>query len=266
VGIVFFFIIPDNQLNCRWLTKRDRLLSIERVRDNQQGIGNRHFKWYQFREAIVDPVTWSIFFYAVLSCIPNGGISNFFSQLIVNFGYTPQQSLLYGIPAGGSVIISCVANGFIGDYFQRRTLVACIPMLIAAVGMLLIVTLPVANDVGRLIGYYMIQCFPASTATVISLISSNTAGYTKKTTVAAIFMIGYCTGNVIGPQTFRPQDAPRYVSAEVTILVCFSLCIVDMLFINWWYRRENRRKAATLASPEYVTVANQGLVNHVPSY
>jgi ACS family allantoate permease-like MFS transporter len=30
------------------------------------------------------------------------------------------------------------------------------------------------------------------------LISSNVAGYTKKTTVAAMFLIGYCVGNIIG--------------------------------------------------------------------
>ncbi|CAL5867483.1 uncharacterized protein PFLUO_LOCUS1702 [Penicillium psychrofluorescens] len=100
IGILFFYIIPDSQLNCRWLNQRDRLLAIQRVRENEQGIGNRHFKWYQFKEAIFDPLTWALVAYGVLSDIPNGGLTNFFSQLIVGFGYTSQQSLLYGIPGG----------------------------------------------------------------------------------------------------------------------------------------------------------------------
>ena len=50
------------------------------------------------------------------------------------------------------------------------------------------------------------------------------AGYTKKTTVAAMYLIAYCVGNIIGPQTFRPKDAPRYVPAEITILVCYVSC------------------------------------------
>jgi MFS transporter, ACS family, allantoate permease len=258
VGVVFFFVVPDSQLNCRWLNKRDRLLAIERVRENGQGIGNRHFKWHQFREALLDPFTWALCAYGLLSDIPNGGITNFFSQLIVNFGYTPLQSLLYGIPGGGVVIFFCIFNGFFGDYFKQRTLIACIPMLCATLGMLLIIILPLANNTGRLIGYYMTQALPAPGATVLSLIASNVAGYTKKTTVAALYMSSYCIGNVVGPQTFRPTDAPRYVSAEVTILVCFALCILDLLFINWWCRRENRRKAAIRASPDYVPQQNQG--------
>lgn len=255
---MFFYFIPDNQLNCRWLNERDRLLALERVRENEQGIGNTKFKWYQFREALLDPLNWALFAYGVLSDIPNGGITNFFSQLIENFGYTKQESLLYGTPGGAVVIFACISNGLAGDYFKQRTLVACLPMLCAGIGMLLIIALPISNDTGRLVGYYMTQALPATGATVLSLISSNIAGYTKKTTVAALYLIGYCTGNIIGPQTFRPADAPRYVSAEVTILVCFGLCIVDLLFINWWCRRENRRKAAIRARPDYVRLENQG--------
>ncbi|KAH8680501.1 allantoate permease [Xylariales sp. PMI_506] len=195
--------------------------------------------------------------YGVLSDIPNGGITNFFSQLIVNFGYTQQQSLIYGIPGGAVVIVACLSNGFLGDYFKQRTLVACVPMLCATIGMLLIIILPISNNIGRLIGYYMTQALPAPCATILSLISSNIAGYTKKTTVAAIYLIGYCT-DIPFTKTFRPQDALRYVSAEVTILICFGLCILDLLFINWWCQRENRHKAAIRASPDYIPQENQG--------
>lgn len=176
-------VIPDSQLNCRWLNERDRLLAIQRVRGNEQGIGNRHFKWYQFREALLDPLNWALFMYGVLSDIPNGGLTNFFSQLIVSFGYTSQQSLLYGIPGGAVVIIACLLNGWAGDRYHNRTLVACVPMTVALIGIILIIALPIAGDsynIGRLIGYYLTQAIPATGATVLSLISSNIAGYTKK--------------------------------------------------------------------------------------
>ncbi len=257
---MFFYIIPDNQMNCRWLNERDRLLAIERVRENEQGIGNRHFKWYQFREALLDPLTWALCLFGIIDDIPNGGITNFFSQLIVGFGYTAQQSLLYGIPGGVVVIIACLSNGWAGDHYHNRILISCIPMALALLGVILIVALPLTRNgnIGRLIGYYLTQCIPATGATVLSLIASNTAGYTKKTTVAALYLISYCVGNIIGPQTFRANEAPRYVSAEITILICFALCIVDLVFINWWCRRENRRKAAIRAKSDYVRVENHG--------
>lgn len=64
--------------------------------------------------------------------------------------------------------------------------------------MVLIVALPLDNDVGRLIGYYMTQASPTPFVALLSLVSSNMAGYTKKTTVAALYLIGYCAGNIIG--------------------------------------------------------------------
>ena len=82
LGAVFWFVIPDNQLNARWLSPKDRVLAIVRVRVNQQGIGNKHFKSYQLKEALADPMTWAFVFYALVADIPNGGISNFFSQLV----------------------------------------------------------------------------------------------------------------------------------------------------------------------------------------
>lgn len=82
LGLVFLWVIPDNQLNARWLSQEDRVLAVARVRVNQQGIGNKHFKMYQMKEALMDPMSWAFFFYALLADIPNGGISNFFSQLV----------------------------------------------------------------------------------------------------------------------------------------------------------------------------------------
>ena len=82
LGVIFFFIVPDNQLNARWLRKEDQLLAVSRVQENQQGIGNKHFKWYQMKEALLDPMTWAFFFSALISDIPNGGLTNFFSQFV----------------------------------------------------------------------------------------------------------------------------------------------------------------------------------------
>jgi ACS family allantoate permease-like MFS transporter len=67
LGVVFWFVMPDNQLNARWLKPRDRILAIERVRSNQQGIGNKHFKFYQLKEALTDPLAWAITFYALVA-------------------------------------------------------------------------------------------------------------------------------------------------------------------------------------------------------
>lgn len=98
LGFIFLYVVPDNQLNARWLSKEDQVLAIERVRVNQQGIGNKHFKMYQLKETFLDPMTWAFFFYALLADIPNGGITNFFSQLVRTIFFKFFLNFLYNHP------------------------------------------------------------------------------------------------------------------------------------------------------------------------
>ena len=79
-------------------------------------------------------------------------------------------------------------------------------LTLALVGMILIVALPLSNNAGRLAGYYLTQASPTPFVALLSLISSNVAGYTKKTTIAACYLIAYCVGNIIGK--FFPRGTP----------------------------------------------------------
>ncbi|KAL4780076.1 major facilitator superfamily domain-containing protein [Aspergillus varians] len=256
LGVVFLMIVPDSQLNARWLKKEDRVLAVMRVRINQQGIGNKHFKLYQVKECLLDPMTWAFFFFSLIGNIPNGGITNFFSQLIKNFGFTSQQSLLYGVPGGAVEVIALLASGYIGQITGQRILSSLGGLVASIVGMVLIVALPLSDNVGRLIGFYLTMASPTGFVALLSLISSNVAGYTKKTTVAALYLIGYCAGNIIGPQIFLPKDAPRYTPAEITIIVCWGVCLVMLVGVRFWYCRENKRKASIRADPAYVRIEN----------
>ena len=176
VGVVFLLVIPDSQLNARWLSPEDRLLAIERVRTNQQGIGNKSFKFYQFKEALTDLQTWAIFVLAVALDIGNGGLSNFFNQLIVSFGFTAKQSLLYGAPAGAVEAIAVIAWGWISQRRGNRILWSIAGILIGLLGAVLIVALPLDLKVGRLIGYYLTLAYSTGFAVGVSLVASNTAG------------------------------------------------------------------------------------------
>jgi MFS transporter, ACS family, allantoate permease len=122
-----------------------------------------------------------------------GGISNFFSLLIKSFGYTPEQSLLCGTPAGAVEIIALWIFALLGDRLKNRIIVSSFSIVISILGMALIVGLNSRHNVGRLFGYYLTQTYPAAFVALLSMISTNIAGYTKKTTVAALYLIGYCT-------------------------------------------------------------------------
>lgn len=87
--------------------------------------------------------------------------------------------------------------GWLGDRIGQRILVSMGGLTVALLGMILIVALPLDKNSGRLAGYYLTQASPAPFVALLSLISTNIAGYTKKTTVAAMYLVGYCVGNII---------------------------------------------------------------------
>ena len=186
------------------------------------------------------------------------------------------MSLLVGIPFGAVAVISLIANGYMCDRFNNRVLIGAQGLIVSMVGVIVIVALPRRNSVGRLIGYYLTGSSANALVSLLSLISTNVAGYTKKTTVAALYLIGvcyyflhwplggltdsnqkYCVGNIIGPQTFQAKDAPQYIPAEFTMIVCMGVCVLIQVFIWWWYKRENARKEKIRANPLYVPLENQ---------
>ena len=121
-------------------------------------------------------MVWAFAFYALVADIPNGGVSNFFSQLIVGFGYTPAQSLLLGTPGGAVEFFSLLAGGYLGDRYGNRLLVSSMGLVLAILGMLLIVALPLSMNGGRLAGYWLTQFSPMPFVALLSLISTNVAG------------------------------------------------------------------------------------------
>ncbi|KAI8953462.1 major facilitator superfamily transporter allantoate [Xylaria longipes] len=274
LGAVFLYWMPDSQLNARFLTEHERLMAVERIRQNQQGVGNKHFKWYQCKEALTDPMIWAFALFSLLANIPNGrhfesnveyplmdtvigGITNYFSQLIVSFGFTPNQSLLLGIPAGAVQVITLIGFGYLGRRFNNRILINSLGPLLAILGLFLIRFLPSENKGGRLAGYYLWGSSSTGFVCLLSLISSNIAGWTKKTTAAAMYLVAYCVGNIIGPQVFRPGDAPLYHTATTVLLVAFVLAYLVMIFIYFWCRRQNITKASIRAAPGYSKIEGQ---------
>lgn len=125
---------------------------------------------------------------------------------ITSFGFTEQQSLLYGVPAGAVEVIALLAGGYLGQKTEQRILCSLGALLASILGMALIVGLPLSNNVGRLIGYYLTLTSANPFVALLSLISSNVAGYTKKTTVAALYLIAYCVGNIIGMRPLSNRD------------------------------------------------------------
>lgn len=264
LGAVSILHVPDIPVKAWFLNDLDKAYCVERIRGNQQGFGNKRFKKEQLIEALTDIRTLLFFIYGISYSIPNGGFTNFGSILLKqDFGFPTDQALLMNMPGGGIDIVMPFLAAFISVKFfngQRLILILIINTFVIVGMCCLAFTSPKGS---RLFGYLTFYCATAVVSGMISCISSNTAGRTKKIAVNTVFLVGYCAGNIIGPQSFRANQAPGYAGAKIAMLISFcaaEFCILAMYLLN---KRDNRirdEKRAAMADnyeiPEYLAFSD----------
>jgi hypothetical protein len=58
----------------------------------------------------------------------------------------------------------------------------------------------------------------------------------------AILLMSFCLGNILGPLTFRDEDAPEFIPAKITIVAVDSTVLVAVAILLSYYRWENKRR------------------------
>lgn len=241
IGIVVIAHIPDTPTQAWFLTEEEKMLVVERIRVNQQGFGNRNFKIHQFKEAFMDVKTWLFFFFALASDIPNGGITNFGSILLTeDLKYTVKESLLMQMPFGAVEFVGCILFAYCYRFYQSRMFWAALATTIAVMGQCFLAFSN--NNKLALAGYSIYGLSPLGFICILSSISSNVTGHTKKVTGNAIVLVGYCVGNLIGPQTFLASEAPTYKTAKICIVAFGASSLATILAIWFYYWRENMKR------------------------
>lgn len=128
--------------------------------------------------------------------------------------------------------------------------------MVSVLGAALVWGLPFKQKYGRLVGNYLSLAFAVPLIVGMSLITTNVGGRTKKTTVNALFFIfckcsaiasltPVCVGNIIGPQTYKTKDAPRFAPALLTVVIMDIITVVIMagIYLIYRYRNAKRDKA-----------------------
>lgn len=188
-----FIFLPDSPVTAKGLTLRERRIAVERLRENQTGIENKHLKPYQIWEAFTDYKLYMFFFLGVVCMfsflhfnetstnlignVPNGGISNFGTIIIKGFGFSTLVTTLMQIPYGVIIALSILLCVFLNDRFENKrcifVLLFLIPNITGAFGLRFV---PLDRKVGRLICYYLTGPYNAAFVLVLSMQIANTAG------------------------------------------------------------------------------------------
>jgi MFS family permease len=263
-AVVILFFLPPDPIRAKGFNDRERYIAVARMRGNNSGVRNTHFKVEQLWESLLDLKFWIVFATAFLIMIANGPVSSFIPIIISGFGFNSLNSLLLTMPAGA--IIGSIELG--APYLAYRipgirTWIIAICQLGTIIASVLLWQLDRSNKGGLLFACYILASFGGGYAVLMGVQIANTAGYTKRSVTSSGIFVGYCLGtsclfvdlnwtllifcigNFVGPLLFKPADAPVYAPGFVAVLItsiAAALLIIVYRYVCIW---ENKRRDKT---------------------
>lgn len=242
VAFLSFIHIPDIPTKAWFLNEEEKAIVVARIRKNQQGFGNHKIKKHQVIEGFKDIALYLFFIYGFTYGCANGSFSNMGSIMMRTvFHFNTSSSLLMGMVGGSMDFIFAPLCAWLTSRYLKNMRLVCSAIVnaICIIGMCLFAFSKPKGS--QLAGYLTFYLATSVLACVASVITSNVAGSSKKTTASTFFFVGYCVGNITGPQTFK---APPYTGAKICLLVSFivgTMCLCGLLFI---YNKRNKERDA----------------------
>ncbi|KAJ3517410.1 hypothetical protein NLJ89_g522 [Agrocybe chaxingu] len=252
-AVLFWFFFPDSPTTAYFLTPEERAQAVQRIKINQAGVENKHWKRDQFIEAFTDPKVWVMALFAAVGQVNVVNSLTNQRQLIINqFGFTPIQTTLLGSVDGVVEIltiwlgVSLVAIPALG---RGYTAVMCfVPALL---GSILVSTLPSHNRIGLLFSYWIAIFVFVPFVILLGWMGTITSGHTKKTTVNAIVLCAYAIGNAAGPFMWKKHYQPRNHVPWAVISACIFTCAMLMLLLRFMLASENKNRDAEKRDDTY---------------
>ncbi|CAH0020169.1 unnamed protein product [Clonostachys rhizophaga] len=248
-SFVLLFTFPPDPVRIKGFSDRERFIAIARLRTNNAGIRNTHFKAAQFYELLCDIKFWILFAMGFLNQIPNGPGSTFLPIIISGFGFSTFNSLLLYMPYGFIAGIGCFGLPFLAYKFpNKRCFIIISGYLTTIIASSLLWKLPRDGQGALLFSCYLFPFWGGSFAVIMGLATANNAGYTKRSVASSGLFIGYCLGNVVAPLLFKTTEAPTFAHGWTSVLACIcvaaGLTLVYRQICVW---ENNKRDNAGIA-------------------
>jgi MFS transporter, ACS family, allantoate permease len=243
-GISLWWLLPDSPVTAPWLSPRERVIAVQRLKSNRTGVKNPHHKGPQIKEALSDPKIWMLVFAVFAHNMTNSLQSTFTGLILKGFGYSTYQAVLLSIPPGIIMAATTLLVSFLlatrwGEGKRIFMIILCYVPGVIACGILYGLPAEASTLPARLGAVFVVAMVATSAGVTYSLLASNVAGYTKKTVAGSLFFSAYCIANIISPQTFISSEAPRYETGIAVTLaaLCFNILLFATLYIV--YSRAN---------------------------
>lgn len=114
------------------------------------------------------------------------------------------------VPYGVLIALSILSCVYLNDYFCKKlkkntrcwfVILYTLPNIAGAFGLRFV---PADRQIARLWCYYLTGPYNAAFVLILSLVTANTAGHTKKVVTNAFIFLGYCTGKILQAHSTGP--------------------------------------------------------------
>uniref|UniRef100_A0A0W0FCD6 Major facilitator superfamily (MFS) profile domain-containing protein n=1 Tax=Moniliophthora roreri TaxID=221103 RepID=A0A0W0FCD6_MONRR len=274
-GLFVTWYLPDTPIRAKCWSPEDRVLMLERVRENETGVQNKEFKaspnatyksdvltneccqWNQVAEAFRDPTVWAVTIISFTNGLPTGGLGAFSNILLNAFGFTILQTYLLAIAQGVIIMSFLFSAAWLSKKYGQRLILAFIYTLPNVAGTIVFLSVPISpsTKVGLLLAFYCTQGFGAVATLNLATMSGNIAGRSKQVIASSMVFVyvkalrkvtldnqihsAWAVGNAVGPQVFRDNDGPRYIKAFVAHIVIYGIQLVTIALLRIHLMRLN---------------------------
>ncbi|OAP60802.1 hypothetical protein AYL99_05804 [Fonsecaea erecta] len=262
LSIFVEYFLPPDPIRAKHFTDRERYIAVARLRVNNAGVRNIHFKPSQVFDALTDVRFLLLFFTTFLMFFANGANSTMAPIIVHSFGYSTLNSLLLVVPAGfvsGTIelLVCYLAYRFKGIRIYLFVICVCTTML----SCLLLWQLPRSAKGGLLFAIEILPAFGGGYAILMGLQIANTAGYTKRSVTASGLFIAWCLGNFTGPLLFKTKDAPVYAPAFAVTVAGLAAAVVLAIIYRFVCKFENSKRDESGMTEAYEHAYNDDLTD-----
>ncbi|KAJ0158036.1 putative transporter PB1C11.03 [Colletotrichum tanaceti] len=221
LAVWVWFDYPSNPAEARFLTLEEKVHVIRLVhRAHQSSIEQKRFKREQFVETMRDPVSWLFALQSFTLMYANNLNYGQKNLITTSIGIKPLGSTLVAAAGGAFGVVCCVVATLALRRWPRNLALHgtawCLPAVAGGVAM---VTIDWGSKVA-LLGSLILAASTYGVTYIIALgwTTSTAAGYTKKLTRNAMFMLGYGAGNLVSPQIWVAGSGPRFYGAWASMI------------------------------------------------
>ncbi|KAL4915240.1 major facilitator superfamily domain-containing protein [Aspergillus aurantiobrunneus] len=246
IFVPLLIFLPNSPVDAKWLSREEKVHTIEIIRETHAGITNSTFKWSQVCESFTDYKSWLFIFHMFFNELPNN-TSQQLPLIIVGFGFTAAESALFNIvkPLWGFILILVSAAMLYGTRLGTGYTCA-ISYMPCLIGGIIELASPWDNKVALVVGT-QISTFKPSYLLGLNWAGTTTTGHTKKLTLMTSCIVAASVANMISPEFWESKYQPRYVLPWAFMTAFWVISPAMCLVIRFYLQRENRRRETVLA-------------------